>query len=796
MKKLISFTAVFVSLLCFLVITPGVVLGCAGPSYEDNVSFFEFSLANDPLFRKFHYTEISPPIGPLEAKSSIKRDYYDNLVKWQQFTNTKSTLDEIQKVIYDSENKSILLATLAALKGNTPVDTAKLGDLAKNQWLNEIIKTKQTESLEYIIYAKDCEPWVTTWDPWDDPPARDLQAMQRLIDLGLARYAKATSDFIKLRYAYQVIRLAQYSDQPKQCIAYYDRLVPGLHTKSIITYWAMGHKAGALSAVGKPAESLVLFASIFDQSENMMGNAFQDFYIPDDAIWLECLNSVPNNHRQATLWMLRGLREDRLTLEPLKHLFELEPKSPRLEVMLIREINKVEQQYLTSAVFFPADKKNQPHDFRYVDELKAFVLSGADSGQIRQPGLWYLAAGYLSLIKGDFNQAGTLFTKAEAVPANTADLKQQIALVKNLVTIATSNTISPQIEEAGYTNLTWAGGLVNDYNNQAVYRSLLNLLGQKYLAAGEIPKAAGCFYKTVAYESYANYLVDIYSGNADLERMIALLAKKDKTKLETLIAKALQYSEPEIRYIEATKLMRQEKFPEALALYQKIPASYWNQYRHLQPAPEDEYYFNDPCEYSGGLWTSFEREAFDLSQGYFGLDAVRAKQVRFYTKLDFTAKVTALLEKARTNPQNADQNYWQIANGFFHTPFWGYNDPVWKGNLINELNLTSGYPLNVLDFSEKYQAKTSAFIKEYATRKIALQYYLKTIAATKDQELAAKCTALAHLCQYGFTSDNSDSQEQDWTYFNRLRKNYAGTKIYKHLVAECTTMQDFLGSQK
>lgn len=788
------FLTVFVSLMGWAGFSSCPVWGCSGPSYEDYVSFFEFSLAGDPLFRKYHYYEISPPIGPLEVKSTEKPEYYDNLMEWRQFLRNQSSLEEIKQVIYDSKNKSNLQYILACWKQNAPVDDEKLGGLAKNRWLDYIIKTRQIESLEYLIYAKDCEPWVTAWDPWDDPPERYPQAMRQLIDLGLERYSKVSSEFIKLRYAYQVIRLAQYSGQPAKCIAYYDQLVPGLHVKSIITYWAMGHKAGSLRMIEKPAESLTLFSLIFDQCENMMDSAFRDFYIPDDDIWLQCLNTTPNNHRQATLWMLRGLKEERLTLEPLRRLFELEPKSSRLEVMLVREVNRVEQEYLTSALFFPGSKKPLK-DLGYLDKFKSFTLTGAESGQVRQPGLWYLTAGYLSFIAGDFNEATSMLNKAGAMKSNGTELKQQIALVKNLVAIATTNTIPPQIEDRSFTNLNWAAGLSYDYNNQALYRSLLILLGQKYLAAGEIPKAAGCFYKTGCYEFYADFLVDIYGSNADLDRMRALLEKQNKSKWEALIAKALPYSVPEISYIKATKLMRLGKFSEAFALYKGIPASFWDRYRHPQPAAEDVFYFNDPCEYRGGLWTNFEQEAFDLSEGYFGLDAVRTKKVRFYNKLDFAAKIVSLQDQARANPKNADQYYRQIANGFFHSPFWGYNDPVWQGNLISQLSSYSGYPFNVLDFPAKYNTKMETFFKEYGTRAFAMQYYRKAIAAAKDRELAAKCAALAHLCQYNFTPNNYEKdQETDWTFFNLLRKNYPGTKVYRHLVEECSTMKEFLGN--
>jgi hypothetical protein len=785
---------VFVSLIGMLLMNPRIVYGCAGPFYIDHVSFFEFSLAGDPLFRAYHYYGISPSIGPLEVKSTAKRENYDNLMEWQQFLKTEATLDDIAKVIYGENNKDVLNYSLHCLKNNTPVDSKKMGDLTGNRWLDDIIKAKQAEILEYIIYAKDCEPWVAAWDPWEDAPSRDFQAMRRLIDLGKARYARSNNNFIKLRYAYQVIRLAQYSGQPGQCIVNFDQMVPGLQSKSIIAYWAMGHKGGALRAIGKPAESLALFSLIFDQCPNMMDSAFRDFYIPDETIWMECLNSVGNNHRQATLWMLRGLKEKRLTLEPLQRMYDLEPKSPRLEVMLIREINRAEEQYLNSMVFFGGDPKRPAKTNEFLEQFRTFTGNCAESGKVRQPGLWHLATGYLSLMMGDFTQANESLVKAEAFQTNSGDLRQQIALVKNLNAIAASREINARIETDSYLNLVWAGGLRYDYNNQAIYRSLLVLLGQKYLAAGDMVKAAGCFYKTKVYVHAAHFLVDIYCPNEDLDRMVSLIQKKTKNKLEESLTQSLPFTIPQIRYIQATKLMRKQKFSEAWALYKQIPANFWNQYKNPGSTLEDDY-FNDPREFNGGLWTSFEREAFSLSERYSAHDAISEHKVHYYTKLDFAAQVVELQQDAKANPKNAANDYWRIANGFFHSPFWGYNDPVWHGSLIGGLSYYPDYPLNILDFGAKYKIKIDEFFKEYGNRKTALQYYRKAMSTTGNKELAAKCAALAHLCQYGFVPGyEMEEPETDWTFFGLLKKNYTKTKVYRQLVEECATFQDFLGN--
>ena len=89
-----------------------------------------------------------------------------------------------------------------------------------------------------------------------------------------------------------------------------------------------------------------------------MNEAFIDFNTPSDPIWEECLRLADQKHRQATLWMLRGLQEQRITIEPLQKMYQLEPKSSALEVLLVREINKIEREYTLSTLLFETKDKS------------------------------------------------------------------------------------------------------------------------------------------------------------------------------------------------------------------------------------------------------------------------------------------------------------------------------------------------------------------------------------------------------------------------------------------------------
>ena len=90
--------------------------------------------------------------------------------------------------------------------------------------------------------------------------------MSKLIKNGIQLYDAAKKDFFKLKYGYQVVRLAHYSRQFKEAVTYYDRYIAGIGVKSILQQLALSLKAGALLRMGNKQESGYLFSKAFANS--------------------------------------------------------------------------------------------------------------------------------------------------------------------------------------------------------------------------------------------------------------------------------------------------------------------------------------------------------------------------------------------------------------------------------------------------------------------------------------------------------------------------------------------------
>ncbi len=209
-----------------------------------HLSFFPAALGYDRYLVPFMFRVNPDAIGDWDFS---RRGFTDsvslsdvNLQEWAKFLGGKAGREDIDSVVYQREVRDLerIHAQLAA--GRAIQDQNKL--------LRYIGATRNYEILEYIIFAKRCEPYAVYYgDRWDFAEKikeiRNPVAMKALIAEGLQKYKKAKAPFLKLRYAYQIVRLADYAGLSRECAQYFDTLVPGHDDGSVYYYEALRHKA-------------------------------------------------------------------------------------------------------------------------------------------------------------------------------------------------------------------------------------------------------------------------------------------------------------------------------------------------------------------------------------------------------------------------------------------------------------------------------------------------------------------------------------------------------------------------
>lgn len=781
MKKSHLFILLLVSLLIIAVSPSPNVLGCAiGPydSVQENelvpsdISFFQSDLGYDSLLSKYLYiahpnsVENSPSVDEDETNPDSKIAEI-NLQEWGAYFENKPDKNALNDFIY-VQTRENLEKTYNQISSGQPISDQK------NAFFHYIRDSKQTQVLQYMIFVRKCEPFVVyTGDPWDSDEqlkkVRDPQVMEALINDGLIQYKQAGSSFLKLRYAFQIIRLANFAGFYQDCVKYYDTLIPS-NINSVYLYYSMLLKAGALFKLDHEAESLVLDSYVFDQCVPLMDKAFFEFQLPKPDVWDQCLQMVGNKHRSATLWLLWALKDnERINLEPLVKMVQAEPKSPRTEVILTRTINNVEKSLLTPEYFYPGTQTDQTK-IRYITDFLQFIET-IDLTTVRHPALWQLTAGYLDLLLKKYDEAELQFEKAaKADPAN-GPLQGQIRLLRSLSSLSRSNIMTKELETVVLPTLNDISAWKPTYNRPLVSRSFLILIAQKYIRNHQFVQAYYCIDKT-GYADLPISLLKDSSSVADLDGIIALASKTGKSPMESWLTKNVNYGLEDLYYIRGTKLLRHEHYTDALFNYEKVSAKTMAKYDTIP------------------LVTSFDKIYYDSKTGLY------EKNPPTYSKTAFLKRINALLDEAKKNPAHADLDYFKIANGFFHTPAWSYYnfDKYFPWFESSERN--PDYP-----FYDKYlNDRLNDFDiwgSNYPNRLIAWKFYEKALQTTKDREMAAQCAFMAAACQTRFSLyDACEPKGKDRGYYFALMKvKYADTQYYKHVIKECADMKQYVNGK-
>jgi hypothetical protein len=90
--------------------------------------------------------------------------------------------------------------------------------------------------------------------------------MAGLIKNGNQLYAAAKKDFIKSRYAYQVMRLSHYSRRYSDVLAWHESFLKIKGASPLMKDLCQGLKAGATMRLGKRNQAAYLFSQLFSKS--------------------------------------------------------------------------------------------------------------------------------------------------------------------------------------------------------------------------------------------------------------------------------------------------------------------------------------------------------------------------------------------------------------------------------------------------------------------------------------------------------------------------------------------------
>ena len=780
--------------------------------------------------RKFIDADINIPVTLRNKSDAIRNPYFAhprdraNLLEWKEYLETNDIIwignsnmrfealayviyqfdpvvfANIQAYLWDDENHPLQVAERSTFKNFYIPQNEERDFLYEVDSLFDEISKRQ-DIMDYLLFAKACEVHAFNRS-WDERGELAPVSIQHLIEKGKQRYNTADY-FLKMRYAYQVVRLARYLRKYDEAVVLYDELVAPLQVESIIHYWALEHKTASLCYLGRAAEASSLIAQVFEKAPELRETAYYCF--DKDALRNGTLTASP--HEKAVLLAIEALgRGDRLSFEPMRRVYEFAPKSGFVESLLIRHLLDYEEREFSR---FLEKSDGVALDTAYLAEFEQFVLDAAKQNNVRRSALWHLAAGYLRFIRAFADQgyadAAELFQQAEDAAGNDTQVRHQARLLRHVVKLYQPGRITKKFTASLYPELQWLA----DQRETVILQTVMTALGQKFLLQDDIPQALCCFYaanNTILWpealneqkQAMANLLLDMYADDKDAERLFSFMNQSSFSAFDSFLLRYLPLTQEAALDVWGTHLLRQHEFERAAAIFERIAPAYWER--------------DNAC---GQSWEGGKFCAKQFQTSFF--DNAYHESDRFIrtNKAEFTKQIIALEQQARRDRARAAEYYWQIANAFYNTPYWGYSGTLWRGSLVwsykyeygaelnrydNDGNILKEhgveYPFNTPALKQAMLRRERVFTQEYGTRAFALEYYQKSLRAAHDDELAAELLAMSQKCVNELTmtsiSRGHSLRENAENYFRPLHEHYQKTAFYQRLLEECPQFKEYV----
>lgn len=668
-----------------------------------------------------------------------------------------------------------------------------------NSFLSYLLQPKNKDFYQYFVLSKKVEDIAANPDPWDEQML-SITSNNVVID-SLKQLRRNTANaFIKLRSAYQILRLYNYTGQRDSVERYYDAWVAPVETKSWI-------KSAALYQVaikyGGPKGDYLL-SKVFDRGGYNRTDCLVRFSSEGDSV-NNTLMLAKNSHEKNVIMAMKTFNYSGRSLSAIKEIYATEPTYKELPFLLLREINKVEDWLLTNKVtsfsspavyevpedyssYYDHAALNYRNDKAYARELSQFVHQMITDGRHPQKALLYLYAAYMDLLNGDYTNSGKYLELASLQKALPRNVKTQIAIHRFL--LALENGFDSNAEKQFMTIVRAPDNELGLEDASLMKNQLVLYTAKKMMAKADVARGLLLLSKTnraigeLPIRWYKNVYQEIEerATESDYHTMVSIFDKKNKTPFERFVCEEkfhipteyyywdddsthYQWSRPKLIDCLASYYIRQHRLTDALATIRQLPASFW------EDSPYKEYVGGNPFYLN-------VNKAHDITPS----------DGRNLNREEIISEMIRLEALAKKDKDKAATCYYQLANAWYNMTWYGKNWlmvkqwwSMWEPNT---------YETDV---------KKTAFTDDYYGCRRAKLYYEIARKLTKDKKLAALCYFMERTCQSNYRYYiQSVNKEKDIEYENKpdytqAKRMGVDLSYYKQVVEECETYLSFIG---
>ena len=750
---------------------------------ELRYSFFNPKLFNYYSFQTFNYS-----VDSFYPELVFPESYVEpNTQLWLEYCKRKITTADIHEAVY--------VTSYTDVNRNST-----------NPMIQYLYEVKDYEALQYLKFAKITEYANSLMeDPWERNNSLVTPKRKRSVKKAI-HYAQQCKNLqIKNRYLFLALRMSYYNSDFTTINELFNQINTSQTDKNIVYYWSMYF---ATLAQKDAALCNYYAAQVFANAVDKRFMVSQQ-YTKNTSIE-STLKHAKTNKEKANIYVLDGIKTVDQSLESIKKLHQLDPKSDGLSFLLIREINKLEDWILTPhyTLFESSVKQNWYDEANSIQEVskrvqkdRAYaqqVLNFVNSVPLHtteNPVVWkfakvqlnYLTQNYstclqlINQLKDETTHNKALYNQLQIIEAIALTANQpkgraiiptqvQKILVKNDSLKKFVFAVGKELENLGNTSdaalLFSKVGYVGDDGTNTVYWKTIKS-GQEYWAG--------------YYDNYFDYMNIMYKpeqlqmlirdiqsnshSNAEFNKWKYSIVKNDLSLLHDLLG---------------TMYIRQNKLEKALTSYAAVSKKYWStNYSEWEQRQGSQYGYNSNI---------FDRNPFHTLK--YTPDFIPKKDVFQLNKYTVTQHLIDYLKRA-TNPKEKDRDYYYflVANCYYNMTQEGNS---WMMRRFYWSSTGSNAPLEDQE--------------EFGQCNLAKKYYLKAFKNSKTKQFKALCMRMMAKCEKNrlnylhvdsYSGNHNDYEEYLFSknkYYQDLKTNYPD--YYDELTSGCSSFTKYFNARR
>lgn len=485
-------------------------------------NLFSQEIMNDPIYRPFLLTYETKYYCDTTLRNG-------NLEEWQKYLGL--SYEDTKYLVFESSREDLQSLT----KGKSAADR-KLSFATP-----EFVK-KHKQALLYLAYTKYLEPYMRIIpDPnlevynwwWDEPYEHNAGELDynKVKNVLVTSWKAEKDDELKLRYGYQLVRLAHYTRRYKEAVQLFDQYVKPLNMRTEMYYYALSQKAGALRGMGETEQANREFIHVFTNSSDLKTVAYTSmtFGEENDINFADFVAGAADDKERNEIYFMMGYSDFNNPVNEIEKIVANDPNAIQAKVLMVRAVNLIERALLTSSLSADDNEALYPSWRASESETMAFFkqalrLSDKQRDNSSDKNFWNLTSSYLHFLDQDFEKASNCLAK---VKSNDELYMKTVDCLTAYIDLCRQPTIDSKTEDyllGKYPDLFYKPCC----NNLADHSFVSLVLHNRYARQDEHAKSYLVLHSLQSLEDNPDEKL--------LDEIQTFLNKKKKTALEQSIA--------------------------------------------------------------------------------------------------------------------------------------------------------------------------------------------------------------------------------------------------------------------